>query len=452
MRRLVVTLALAASCATAPPAPDATPDVSPDVSPDATPDVTSTLDATPTPDVVTDIAVDATPDIAADASAPPDAAPAADTLTLVLFRAPDNTPAGAAIHVAGTFNGWAPDDPRTRLTPGPNSTLSVRVAGLTAGQRVEFKFTRGSWATVERADGGADITNRVVTFDPAHPIAALFVERWADLGAPATTRSGAVRVLRDVAVPQLARTRNVWVYLPPGHDTSGARYPVTYMFDGQNLFDARASAFGREWRVDEALEALYYEGDLPGVIVVGVENSSSRGCEYNVFASDPHPACSAGSALGDQTIAFFVDTLKPRVDGEFRTLTAAESTAVAGSSMGGSMAVRAGFSRPDVFSRVAALSPSYQNTLAAAPAMPAYVRAPRAARPQRLYQDIGGAEQIREIGPAVLARNMMAVRDAARDAGLTDGAQRALVIDGATHDEGAWAARIRGVLRWLWAP
>ena len=84
--------------------------------------------------------------------------------------------------------------------------------------------------------------------------------------------------------------------------------------------------------------------------------------------------------------------------------------------------------------------------------MPAYVRAPRAARPQRLYQDMGSAEQIRELGPAVLARNMMAVRDAARDAGLTDAQQRALVIDGATHDEGAWAARIRGVLRWLWAP
>ena len=378
--------------------------------------------------------------------------PRADVMTVVVFRVPDNTPPGAEVFLAGTVNGWAPADPRARLERGPEGALAVRLGGLAPGQRVEFKFTRGSWSTVERADGGGDVANRVAVFDPAHPVVALFVERWADLAAPASTRSGDVRMLRDVAIPQLGRTRNVWVYLPPGYAAASERYPVTYMFDGQNLFDARASAFGSEWRIDEALEALHYEGRLPGVIVVGVENSAARGCEYNVFASDPHPACSDGSALGDRTVAFLVETLKPRIDGEFRTRPGRADTAVAGSSMGGSMAVRAGFAHPEVFARVAALSPSYQNTLAATPGMPAYVRAPRPTLPLRLHQDVGSAEHIRELGPDVLARNMLAVRDAARAAGLADDAQRALLVDGATHDEGAWAARIGEVLAWLWSP
>jgi enterochelin esterase-like enzyme len=120
--------------------------------------------------------------------------------------------------------------------------------------------------------------------------------------------------------------------------------------------------------------------------------------------------------------------------------------------MGGSMAVRAGFSHPDIFSRVAALSPSYQNTLAATPAMPAYVRAQRLSLPFRLHQDVGTAEHIRELGPDVITRNMLAVRDAARAAGLVGEAQRSLLVDGATHDEGAWSARIREVLGWLWSP
>ncbi len=391
-----------------------------------------------------------------DASAPDaqDAmvAPAGDTLEVVVFRLPDNTPADAAVHLAGNVNGWNPADPALVLAPRAGGAWSLRLHGLAPGQRVEFKFTRGAWSNVERDDGGADIANRVVTFDPARPTVALYVERWADLAAPATTRSGSVSVLLGVAIPQLGTARNVWIYRPPGYVGGTERYAVTYMFDAQNLFDARTSSFGREWRVDEALEAAFYEGRLPGIIVVGVENSAQRGCEYNVFTGDPHPACSAGSALGDETVAFLVDTLKPRIDREYRTLPDRTHTAVAGSSMGGSMAVRTAFLHPDVFSRVAALSPSYQNTLAATPQMPAFVAAQRPTLPFRFHQDVGDAEVIRDIPASVLVRNMNAVHDAARAAGVPDADDRARVVAGATHDEGAWSARIAEVLSWLWAP
>lgn len=395
--------------------------------------------------VTTDTAVSFDTPVSSDI---PDAA--APALTFALFAIPDNTPANAELFVAGTFNDWNPRDPRHRLTRDALGVYRASVPGLSEGAPVEYKFTRGSWATVERDDDGNEVPNRRTSYAAARPVVAGSVARWADLGRAASTRSGDVRVLRDVAIPQLGVARDVWVYLPRGYATTELRYPVVYMLDGQNLFDARAAAFGREWGVDEAAETLALEGDLPGLIVVGLANSAARGCEYNVFVDDPHPACADRTALGDRTVAFLADTLKPMIDGMFRTLPGRESTAVAGSSMGGSMAVRAGVTRSDVFSRVAALSPSYQNVNTAPVGMPGAIRARPPAMPLRVHQDMGSAERIRELDAATLTRNMEAVRDALRATGTADAAQRAVVVPGATHDEAAWSRRITEVLRWLW--
>lgn len=370
------------------------------------------------------------------------------TLEVRVFRVPDNTP-DEAIYLACDRNGWRPDEPAMRLARD-GVTSVVRVAGVRAGEQILCKFTRGSWATVERTDRGDELTNRAITFDPAHPTVALYVERWADRAAPSSTRSGSIRSLGPVQIPQLGRTREAWVYLPPGYEGGAERYPVLYLYDGQNVFDARTAAFGREWAVDEALEALFYERRLGGVIAVAVANGEAeRPCEYNVFASDPHPGCASGAALGDGLNAFYAEVLKPRIDREFRSDPDRLRTAIMGSSMGGSMATRLGWQRSAVFSRVAALSPSYQNRASASAAMPDFVRATRPQTPFRFHQDMGSAEQIREIGATTLIANMNAVRDAARAGGLGDEAQRAVVVDGAVHNEDAWAARARSAIAWL---
>ena len=52
-------------------------------------------------------------------------------------------------------------------------------------------------------------------------------------------------------------TRFLRVWLPPGYDdpeNSIKRYPVLYLNDGQNLFEASTSFTGVEWQVDEAAE------------------------------------------------------------------------------------------------------------------------------------------------------------------------------------------------------
>lgn len=54
----------------------------------------------------------------------------------------------------------------------------------------------------------------------------------------------------SIEAPQLNTTKKIWIYLPKNYETSQKKYPVMYMHDGQNLFDAKTSFVG-EWNVDE---------------------------------------------------------------------------------------------------------------------------------------------------------------------------------------------------------
>ena len=50
----------------------------------------------------------------------------------------------------------------------------------------------------------------------------------------------------SVTIPQLTgdEERNAYVYVPDGYEED-ARFPVLYMFDGQNLFHDEDASFGR---------------------------------------------------------------------------------------------------------------------------------------------------------------------------------------------------------------
>src|SRR5712692_9705149 len=80
--------------------------------------------------------------------------------------------------------------------------------------------------------------------------------------------AGELRVLPGLYSPQLGNSRDVLVYLPPGHAAGDRQFPVLYMQDGQNLFDRGTAFAGTEWQVDETLEALSAEG--LSAIVVGL--------------------------------------------------------------------------------------------------------------------------------------------------------------------------------------
>jgi predicted alpha/beta superfamily hydrolase len=67
-----------------------------------------------------------------------------------------------------------------------------------------------------------------------------------------------------IEAPQLKTNKKIWIYLPKSYANSKKKYPVIYMHDAQNLFDATTSYAG-EWNVDETLDNLNAQ-----VIVVGI--------------------------------------------------------------------------------------------------------------------------------------------------------------------------------------
>lgn len=104
--------------------------------------------------------------------------PQADSVT---FRVtvPGTTPASGPVYLTGSFNSWNAADPAYQLTKGSDGVYSITLS-LPAGTAVTYKLTRGSWATVETASGGADIANRTLTPAGGAQTVTLTVQRWKD--------------------------------------------------------------------------------------------------------------------------------------------------------------------------------------------------------------------------------------------------------------------------------
>jgi predicted alpha/beta superfamily hydrolase len=176
---------------------------------------------------------------------------------------------------------------------------------------------------------------------------------------------------RIVSYPEFASryvaSREVDVWLPPGYDEApGARFPVIYMQDGQNLFDPSKSYAGRAWEVDKAMERLISAGRTRGAIIVGIWNTGrTRSAEYmpakafttrdvkdvaNGYGPESHPI------ISDLYLKFMVQELKPFIDATFRTQPDAAHTFVMGSSIGGLISAYAVAEYPQVFGAAACLS------------------------------------------------------------------------------------------------
>lgn len=275
-------------------------------------------------------------------------------VALTLSSLPKNTPPEDAIYIAGNFNNWNPCDSNFRLIKqGSSYKITLKAdTGI-----AEYKFTRGSWSKVECGLKGESLANRRFTYSKKLGLNQS-IAAWEDLlGKAIDTVSTAlpnVHVLsKEFYMPQLNRTRRIWIYLPTDYnDALTKRYSVLYMQDGQNLFDDRTS-FSGEWGIDETLSKLEKTGD-EGCIVVGIDNGGShRINEYSAFVNKEY-----GGGEGKAYIQFIVETLKPYIDSAFRTHADQRHTAIAGSSLGGLISVYGALCYPSVFGKVGAFSPA----------------------------------------------------------------------------------------------
>lgn len=250
----------------------------------------------------------------------------------------------------------------------------------------------------------------------------------------AHTAGPTVRVYTPpLRMPALGFARTLRVYLPPDYAVGDRRYPVLYMFDGQNLFDDATSYVG-EWGVDEAMDALAREEGF-AAIVVGIDHGNELRINELIPYWNVRFLPNAGTGFIDDV----VHAIKPFVDANYRTRPGRAHTAVLGSSLGGLSADYAIHRYPEAFSRAGVFSPSYWV------ADEVFDNARRTPLPgdSRVYLYMGGREGEESVPQAARMAAILHGQPGGRDTVTLH------IVPGAEHNETAWRAEFPRAVRWL---
>ncbi len=194
--------------------------------------------------------------------------------------------------------------------------------------------------------------------------------------------TGRLHQAKPMKVPGFDGDRRITLYLPHDYDHSGKRYPVAYMWDGQNLFGDQGS-FAGGWHLHQALDMRATHGKVVP-IVVGIHHGANREEELV-----PWPVEEGKEAKADQLLDWLTEKLMPMVEAEVRVLTGPDHTMVGGSSLGGLMSLYAFFRHNDRFGKALCMSPSLW--VAEGKIFEYVAKAPCAGDP-RLYLDCGAKE------------------------------------------------------------
>jgi len=255
------------------------------------------------------------------------------------------------------------------------------------------------------------------------------------------TTTPQLRLHRAFASEYLPDARDVIVYLPPGYEHEPERtYPVLYLHDGQNLFDGRTSFVqGRTWHMSEHTDAAIKAGEVEPLVIVGIYNTGDRRLAEYTHERNWQMGGGEAEAYGN----LVTRELMPWIASNYRVRQDREGTGMGGSSLGGLVTLFLGLRHPEIFGRLALLSPSvwwnHKSILG-------YLNehAPQLWERPRVWLDVGDGEGHRTLRDAEhLARRLKAN-------GWRPGETMHFEkVHGGTHDEASWAGRVRPMLRFL---
>ena len=236
------------------------------------------------------------------------------------------------------------------------------------------------------------------------------------------------------------------VWLPPGYDNGenqGRHYPVLYLNDGQNLFEAAIAFGGVEWQVDETADRLIREGAVPPLIIVGVDNTGKERLREYMPHRSMHPMMLR--VQGRHYPDFLVKEVMPFVEGNYRVATGPENTGLGGSSLGALIALYTAMVRPGVIGRLLLESPSLWASNRQA------IRESRSVRvwPERIFLAVGTAEAGSPERSRTVVDDVKELAAILRRAVLSEKRLRLVIKEGAGHSEGAWAERFPEALLFL---
>ncbi len=232
-------------------------------------------------------------------------------------------------------------------------------------------------------------------------------------------------------------------YFSPRH--AHRSYPVLYMQDGQNLFDANTS-FAGEWHVDETVEHLVGGFKISPMFVVGIDNGGEkRSAEYLPYP-DPHNdkgnVSEQKDVHGKEYARFVITEVMPFIEKKYRVSRGAANTGLGGSSYGGDIALYTALEYPGTFGHLLVESPPLDigdgqllKDAAKAKQLPA-----------KMYLGIGTAED--PTGDAV--KQVQDLEAILRKKGMNDSHLKVVVEEGGEHNEGAWSRRLPDALEFLY--
>ena len=237
----------------------------------------------------------------------------------------------------------------------------------------------------------------------------------------------------------LPEDRQVIVYVPTQYDAEpDRRFPVFFLHDGQNLFDGRTSFVADcTWRAHTTADQLTAANVIEPVILVGIANAGMRRMAEYTPTRDPRMGGGEGPLYG----RLLMQELKPILDAAYRTRPGPADTAVGGSSLGGLISLFLGMEHPEVFGKIAVVSPSlwwHQRKLL--DRIYNLQPGPRL----RMWLDMGTAEGFGHLRDTDQLHRMLLSFGWKENVDI-----RYLRVDGAAHDESAWAARFGDILRFL---
>ncbi len=354
-------------------------------------------------------------------------------VTFVVNDLPDNHNFNESLYISGSFEGWSGGREELQLNK-VDDTYQITLTDIPCN--ILYKFTLGSWASVEMDADGVSIENRTYSCEDGKDTVYVSIESWTgDIEdvVLSTAHKNVQVISEEFEIPQLNTTRKVQIYLPPNYEASNENFPVIYMHDGQNVFDVKTSYAG-EWEVDETLNNLYYDANFSAIVVAidhGEENRTKEYIPYNFPRIE--------STQGKDYARFLVETLKPYIDENFRTLKDKDNTAIIGSSLGGLISHYIALEYSNVFGKAGVFSPSFWVS------EEAYDLAKQKSKQanNRIFFLMGGRESEKAVP------NMNRMLQVMKDSGFNSDNIHRKVVEEGQHNEQLWRENFEEAILWL---